>query len=179
MTPHLIVALVALLPMSLMTLGCTNSPVRKVEEDGRYCFKSSNHRFVCTTRPIPGAAAAKAALTFSPRSEAITLYVIRSDRPDAFGRVPLVIDGQESLDTIPHSFARIELTPGRHSLSAPGRGSSATFTLDGQGGSLRFLRLRGNTSVFPPDSYRFEEVDVREGQRLVLDQTFVSEVRLR
>ena len=179
MTPHLIVALAALLPMSLMTLGCTTSPVRKVEEDGNYCFKSSNHRFVCTTRPIPGAAAAKGALTFSPRSEAITLYVIRSDRPDAFGRVPLGIDGQESLDTIPRSFARIELTPGPHSLSAFGRGSSATFALDGQGGSLRFLRLRGNTSVFPPDSYRFEEVDVREGQRLVLDQTFVSEVRLR
>lgn len=165
--------------MSFMTIGCTTTPVRKVEEDGRYCFKSSNHRFVCTVRTIPGAASAQAALTFSPHSEAITLYVIRSDRPDAFGRVPLVIDGQESLDTIPHSFARIELTPGRHSLSAPGRGSSATFTLDGQGGSLRFLRLRGYTSIFPPDSYHFEEVEAAEGQRLVLNQTFVSEVRLR
>jgi hypothetical protein len=170
--------LVALLALSFMTLGCTTGPVRQVEGDGRYCFKSSNHRFVCTTRAIPGAASEQAALTFSPSGETVTVYVIRSDWPDAFGHVPLVIDGQESVDTIPHSFARLELRPGPHSLSVPSRGGSATFDMDGKAGSLRFLRVRGNTSIFPPDSYRLEEVDARQGQRLTLNQKFVSEVRL-
>lgn len=178
MSQNLVVSLVALFAASFVTAGCTTGPVRQVERDGRYCFKSSNHRFVCTTRAIPGVASEQAALTFSPSGETVTVYVIRSDWPDTFGHVPLVIDGQESVDTVPHSFARLELRPGPHSLSVPSRGGSATFDMDGKAGSLRFLRVRGNTSIFPPDSYRLEEVDAQQGQRLTLDQKFVSEVRL-
>lgn len=156
--------LASLATLALLLGGCGSKPLRPPEADGTYCFKY--HRRpggVCTAVPVPAESVEAEAKQFQPTPGAATVYIVRNRWADAENRVPVSIDGQAPVLTIPYSMLRVRLLPGEHRVAFEWDGKHIVRTFSARAGEILFMELAGALWSWNPE-YRWAETDA-EGAR--------------
>lgn len=173
------VIILGLMGLSAAALsGCMTKPLQPVRSDGTYCYafgKSYRQRFTCTTRPVPPASVEADAKHFQPDPAALTVYVVRRRWLDSFDAVPLTVDGQEAVTTVPLSFVRLRLRPGKHELSVAWDDRFAGLRVEGSAGDVRFVELDGTQWAWRTD-YRLEQVAAEDGQAQAIRSKLIADV---
>lgn len=119
--------LVFLGTVATLLSGCLTVPARLVESDGTYCYrigKRYRQKLTCTVLPVPSDAVKADAKRFEPTPDAATVYIVRRRWGDTANRVPLFIDAQPAVSTIPYSMVRVRMRPGNTKLFSNGRTSA-------------------------------------------------------
>lgn len=122
--------------------GCAGLLPPVPEADGRLCHragKPSWHQVTCTRSPVPPAA--EALSTLPADAQALTVYVLRGGWGDSRGRLMLSWGGQAVAESVPRSFVRLRLPPGRHSLVSQWDGGRSEADISGAAGEVRFIAL--------------------------------------
>lgn len=139
--------------------GCASNAVQSSPSPRTYCIRRPHgRRPICAEGKIPSADVEAQAKRFEPRSDALTLYIVRGRYANAPKRVPVRVDEAVELITLPRSMARLRLAPGHHVLSLEWDGTVRRHAVDGAPGEVRFVELTG--SAWPWDlSYYWSEAD--------------------
>lgn len=122
--------------------GCASLPPPSPEPDGRLCHragKPSWHQVTCTSAAVPAAVDGLAALPADP--QALTVYVLRGGWGDSRGRLQLSVAGRPVAESVPRSYVRLRLPPGRHQLASQWEGGRSDIELGGSAGEVRFVAL--------------------------------------
>lgn len=169
-------AAVGLVPLA----GCMTKPMRPVNADGTYCHrigKSYRPKLTCTPEPIPPASVDAEAKRFESPSGILTVYVLRRSWADASVVVPVTVDRAAGAATIPDSLVRLRLAPGRHILSAKWDGRSAEIDVDGRGGEVRVVELKGSGWAWG-DTFSWRAVRLEDVRERANATKLVADVRL-
>lgn len=152
------------LTAALALAGCANPPTRPTEADGRYCYnpgRSNSTSKTCTPTAVPSPEAEAKARQFTPVAGAAVLYVVRNHLNDSHHRLPVSIDGQTPIITVPASVARVVLAPGQHRVSLEWEGKRTEVTVSAAAGEVAFVEVEGSTmtwgstfSWYAPDPQR-------------------------
>lgn len=158
--------------------GCMTKPLQPVRADGTYCYaygRAYRQRFTCTTTPVPPDSVEADAKRFQPDPAALTVYVVRRRWLDSVDAVPLAVDGQETIMTVPLSLVRLRLRPGKHELSVAWEGRFAGLRVEGNAGDVRFVELNGTQWAWSTD-YRLEQIAAEDGQVQAIRSKLIADV---
>lgn len=128
--------------VAALLAGCASLSPPATEPDGRLCHragKPSWHQVTCTLSPVPPAADALSALPAD--DQALTVYVLRGGWGDSRGRLLLSWGGRAVAESVPRSFVRLRLPPGRHNLVSQWDGGRSEADIHGGAGEVRFIAL--------------------------------------
>jgi len=109
----------------------------------------------CASTPHATAARDAEAKAFRPQADASTVYVFRTDRPTADGfDSMLILDDHLVGSTLPGSFYRVIVPPGRHVLQGFGP-DAGSMAFDAPGKDMVFVELvvvagHSHFTVVPP-----------------------------
>lgn len=145
--------------------GCAIGPRTVAADADRACRNDSAGERVprlCVAGPVPAAAVEAEARLLRPDPQRLTVVVVRQRWADAANRVPLSVDGGAPIDTLPASFVRLRLAPGRHVLraswgetGAPAAEQATELAISGQAGDLLCVDLVGSVWLWRT-RYRLE-----------------------
>lgn len=158
--------------------GCASPPPAADAPDGGHCFKvgpSYKPKRTCTTVTIPSSDVEAEAKRFEVTAEMATVFVVRRRWADAVHLVPLSIDGRVGVDTIPHSFVRLRLSPGPHQLSLHWQGHAETLQMDVRPGELRFVEIDGAAWAWDT-RYRWSTDDPDGARQRALKSRLISDL---
>lgn len=158
--------------------GCMTKPLQPVRPDGTYCYaygRAYRQRFTCTAEAVPTAAVEAEAKRFLADPAALTVYVVRRRWLDSVAAVPLTVDGQETIMTVPLSLVRLRLRPGKHGLSVSWDSRFAGLRIEGNAGDVRFVQLNGTEWAWSTD-YRLEQVAAEDGQAQAIRSKLIADV---
>lgn len=161
-------------------VGCASTAPRLAAPEGGYCFRigpTYRAHLTCTTAPIPSAAVEAEAKRFEPVPDEATLYVVRRRWADAVNRIPIRVDDQVTVDTIPNSFVRVRLPAGIHVVSMSWRGSTETRTIDIKAGDLRFVEIDGAVWSWS-QHYAWADGDAEGARQRALKSKLIADVHL-
>lgn len=160
--------------------GCMTKPLQPVRPDGTYCYaygRAYLQRFTCTTEAVPTPAVEAEAKRFQPDPAALTVYVVRRRWLDSVEAVPLTVDSQETIRTVPLSLVRLRLRPGKHDLSVSWDSRFAGLRVEGNAGDVRFVQLNGTEWAWSTD-YRLEQVAAEDGQPQAMRSKLIADLAL-
>lgn len=158
--------------------GCMTKPLQPVRDDGTYCFgygRAYRQLFTCTTDPVPPPTVEAEVKQFQADPSALTVYVIRRRWNDANRAIPLVVDNQAPITTVPRSLVRLRLRPGVHLLSAAWDNRLAGFRVFGGPGEVQYVELNGMQWAWRTD-YWFEQVADDDGQVQAARSKLIADV---
>lgn len=173
--------LVGLAPLFLA--GCASRWEQPTEQDGSWChwFGRSLARKrtqTCTLHPVPNLQNDIQAKAFVPEGDAVTVYVVRRSMNDYRYRVPVLVDGTHSVDTIPESYVRLKLRPGTHKLAIRWRGQLAEQEVEGQAGEIRVLQVAG-LSTDQDSQFGWGGKGTDDARQRVLKARLINDLDLR
>jgi hypothetical protein len=128
--------------------GCVNPPPRSTEADGSYCFNAgrvNSRNKTCTPVAVPSNGAEAKARQFIPVAGAAVLYVVRNRWGDSSHRLPVSIDGQTPVITVPGSVVRVVTTPGEHQLALEWEGKRVELKVTSVVNDVVFAEVEGKT----------------------------------
>jgi hypothetical protein len=164
---------------ALLATGCTTKPMRPASAAGIYCVrhgKGHRHNMTCAPMPIPSAQIEAEAKRFDPAPDWLTVYLVRDRWGDTRNLIRVSSDGGPAADTVPESFVRWRLPPGRHQLTATWPEGSAGLDIEGVGGDLIFVEVIGSV-WFWGSKYRLERGEVIESRRRAARLRLIADVR--
>ena len=112
------------------------------------------------TEVAPGVDRQAAARRVEPSPNGLTIYVVRDRWTDARHLVPIDIDGRTA-QTLPMSFVRAQLPPGRHTVRLSFEGVTSAIDVEGRAGDIVVVDLAGSVWSWA-SSFRWEPA-VRSG----------------
>ena len=98
----------------------------------------------CTALPVPSDAVEADAKQFEPAPDAATVYIVRRRWNDTANRVPVFIDDQPAVTTIPDSLVRVRLRPGRHRMVVEWGTERHVKSVDALAGEILFVEIDGS-----------------------------------
>lgn len=170
--------LVASGAVATLLSGCATAPARPVESDGTYCYrigKSNRHHLTCTVLPIPSDAVEVDAKRFEPTPGAATVYIVRRRWGDTANRVPVFIDEQPGMSTIPNSMVRVRLRPGSHQVVIEWEGQRHVKFVDARAGDVLFVEVDGSVWSWG-STYQWAEPDAEGARQRALRTKLVADV---
>ncbi len=186
MTQHRL-ALRRTLLMSLATVvvlplaGCMTKPLQPVNADGSYCHRigrSYRPKLTCTPTAVPTDVVEAVAKRFDADPASLTIYVLRCRWGDASVVVPVTVDGEASVSTIPDSLARLRLRPGSHRVSAQWDGQTVEISVVGRAGDVRVVELIGSGWAWG-NSFKWEPAQVEAVKSRAHSSKLVADLDLR
>ena len=136
--------LVPLLTAAGLLAGCATPPTPNPTAEVPYCHKTNKGRVIaCTQGPVPSLNADAEAKRFTPDPSALTVYVLRRNWGDGRNFVKVQADGGPTVETLPDTFVRMKLKPGRHEIAFDFEGRGQSMAIEGRAGEVRFLRIDG------------------------------------
>lgn len=118
---------------------------RRVNDQGQFCFRpGSSRKQTCTPAPVPPEQVEAEVKRFEPEANRLTVFVVRKRWADASERIVFRVEGRTPVTTVPESFVRLRLAPGRHQLALTWNGADVTTTVDGRAGDVRFVEIVGS-----------------------------------
>jgi hypothetical protein len=172
---------VGLATLGLVPLaGCVSRPLRPANDDGTYCHregKPTRRKLTCTQQPVPAAAVEDEAQRFLPDPAAVTVVLVRRSWADTPRAVPVSVDGQLRAMTVPQSWVRLRLPPGRHQLGIAWEGGTAQTTVEGLAGDVRYVELAVSSWAWAT-YMALEATTAGRAQRHALASRLVADVRL-
>lgn len=69
--------------------------------------------------------------------------MVRKRWADGSERIDFRVEGHTPVTTVPESFVRLRLAPGRHQLTFTWNGADVTTTVEGRAGDVRFIEIVG------------------------------------
>lgn len=163
-------ALLGLGGFAILSAGCMTKPLRPANADGTYCYrigKSYRPKLTCTPGPIPPEQAEAQARQFEGASDRLTVYLVRKRWGDTGFMIPVSTPGSATVETVPESFARTRLAPGRHTLTATWPEGSTSLDISGSAGEVLVVEIVGQIWAWG-SKYRLETgtvADARERTR--------------
>lgn len=150
---------------AILLTGCAAAPAIRADRSRTYCLKTlKRKRTMCTAERTPSIAVEAEAKRFEPMPDVLTLFVVRWSWVDAVKPIPLVIDDDTQIVTLPKSLVRIRLAPGPHELSFEWDGKVRRHAIEARAGEVKFVDLAG--SAMPWDlSFYWSDIDP-EGAKL-------------
>ena len=139
------------LAAALVLAGCSNPPSRPSEADGTYCYnpgRSNSTSKTCTPVAAPSQEAEAKAMQFTPVAGAAVLYVVRNRLDDSHHRLPVSVDGQPPVITVPGSVLRVVLSPGSHLVSLDWQGKHAEVKVSAAANEVAFAEVEGSTMTW-------------------------------
>lgn len=130
---------------SVLASGCgiIEKP-RRVNDQGQFCYRPGRSRkLTCTPVPVPPEQVEAQVKRFEPDSNRLTVFVVRKRWADGSDRIDLRVEGHTPVTTVPESFVRLRLSPGRHQLAFSWNGADVTTTVEGRAGDVRFVEIVG------------------------------------
>ena len=100
----------AALAATLALSACSLLPERPSEPDGTWCYRigrTDRRTVTCTPSPVPPREVEQSAKQFRPDPNSAAIYVVRKRLGDVANHVPVVIDGQPPVITVPSSMFRV------------------------------------------------------------------------
>lgn len=172
--------LVASGAVATLLSGCATAPARPVEPDGTYCFrtgKSYRPKLTCTVLPVPSGAVEADAKRFEPTPDAVTVYIVRRRWGDTGNRVPVFIDEQPAVSTIPYSMVRVRLRPGSHQVVIEWEGKRYVKSVNAFAGEVLFVEVDGSVWSWG-STYRWAEPDAEGARQRALRTKLVADINL-
>lgn len=120
--------------------GCASLAPPATEPDGRLCHRAGKptwHQVTCTSAAVPPAGLA----ALPADAASLTVYVLRGGWGDSRGRLALSVDGQPVAESVPRSFVRLRLPPGRYRAASQWTGGRSETEISGAAGEVLFLAL--------------------------------------
>lgn len=130
---------------------------------------------VCIPGPMPAANIAREAALLQGRGDRLTVYVLRNNWGDPIEPVSIEAAPFEAAPTLPGSFVRLQFRPGTTTLGLRWHDGSERLTLQGQGGEVRFLRLKG-WAFLAQRSFSLQPVDRATALELIRDAKLVADL---
>lgn len=153
--------------------GCATVSLTGYLPDGRYCFRESKKR-VCTADPVPTVEQEARAKQFPGEPVAFTIWVVRNTHLDAYGRVPLSVDGSK-IETLPYTASRVVVTHGQHSIRLDKSDDKEALRVSGNAGEQMFAEVAANIGLFAIRFY-LRRIAEDEGRRKVLASKLIGDV---
>lgn len=127
--------------------GCSLLPERPNEPDGTWCYrigKTDRPTVTCTPTPVPPREVEQSAKQFLPDPTWAAIYVVRKRRGDVANQIPVVIDGQPPVITVPSSMFRVRVAPGEHELSLTWEGKRKVKVVRVSAAQVIFVEVDGS-----------------------------------
>lgn len=137
----------AALVATVVLAGCSLLPERPNEPDGTWCYrigKTDRQTVTCTPYPVPPREVEQSAKQFLPAPNWAAIYVVRKRLGDVANQVPVVIDGQPPVITVPSSMFRVRVAPGQHTLSLTWKGERKVKVVEVSAAQLIFVEIDGS-----------------------------------
>lgn len=162
---------------ALGATGCMTKPIQPARADGTWCYRVGNFRrkAQCSSGPVPSAEVDAIAKRFETSADRLTVYIVRKRWADAVNKVGLQIDGNTRVETLPESFVRLRIAPGRHRIKADWPDGSNELEVEGAAGDIRFVELVGSVWAWST-SYRLEAGQPEEAMQRVRSIRLVADV---
>ncbi|WP_428420465.1 hypothetical protein [Methylibium sp.] len=173
-------SLVFLGAIATLSSGCATSPARPVEADGTYCHrvgKTYRQTLTCTALPVPSAAVEADAKRFEATPEAGMLYIVRRRWGDMANRVPVFVDDQPAVLTIPYSVVRVRLRPGNHQVVIEWEAKRHVTYVNARAGEVLFVEVEGSVWAWG-STYSWAEPDAEGARRRALRSKLIADVNL-
>ena len=171
-------SLVALCATATLLSGCATPPARPVEADGTYCFrigKTYRQKLTCTALPVPSAAIEADSRRFESTPDAGTQYIVRRRWGDTANRVPVFVDDQPAVVTIPDSMVRVRLRPGSHQVAIEWDAARSVLPVFARAGEVLFVEVEGSVWSWG-STYRWAAPDVEGARRKALRSKLVADI---
>jgi hypothetical protein len=91
--------------------------------------------------------------------------------------VPVTVDAQAPLVTIPDSVIRLRLTPGEHQLVTEWQGARGVKTVTGRAGDVVFVELAGSVWAWG-STYQWADIDTTSARKKVMSSKLIADVDL-
>ncbi len=135
-----------------------------MNDQGQFYYRAGKSRTrTCTTEPVPPQLVEADVKRFKPDAGRLTVFVVRKRWGDAVNRIDLRVDGVAPVTTVPESFVRLRLAPGRHQFTMTWNGVNVSTAVEGRAGEVRIVEIVG--SVWAWGSSYTWEVDDEAGAR--------------
>ena len=131
----------------------------------------------CADVEPPSAQVEADAKQFATRPGTATVYVVRRNWSDTAYRVPVRVDAGARFITLPYSFARVTLPPGRHQLALEWRKSSQVLDLDVRAGEVRFVEIEGAAWSWGP-TYQWSTSDQAGARKRALVSKLIADLKI-
>jgi hypothetical protein len=178
MNPRTLVGLVAATGALLALGGCAHRWARPLSADGAYCVPiGRGQHSTCTTSPVPNLEADAQAKQFQPSAQVLTVYLVRKHSADYRNQVPVSVDHEAPVVTVPESFIRWRLSPGQHTLSLSWAGRVQTLDLQGRAGDMVWVELVGSVRT-DASTYHYQIADAAHGRALVREARLIADLPL-
>lgn len=125
--------------------GCASTAPHDTAVPGGLCHTQGQglrQRSTCTQVPVPGAAQAAVLRQLPADPQRLTVVLVRRHWADTRDRVDVAAGGA-SVQTVPQSFAVLQLPPGPQALHLRWAGGHITQALDGRAGQVLAFDLDG------------------------------------
>jgi hypothetical protein len=162
---------------ALGATGCMTKPIQPARADGTWCYRVGNSRrkAQCSSGPVPSAEVDALAKRFEATADRLTVYVVRKRWADAVNKVQLQVDGNSRIETLPESFVRLRIAPGRHRIRADWTEGSTDIEVEGAAGQILFVELVGSVWA-RGSSYRLEAGQPEESMKRARSIRLVADV---
>ena len=154
--------------------GCATLSLTGYLPDGRYCFRESKKR-VCTAEPVPTVEQEAKAKQFLGEPDAFTIWVVRNTHLDAYGRVPLSVDGSK-IETLPYTASRFVVTHGQHSIQLHKSDNKEAMLVSGNAGEHVFVEVAADIGLFAT-RFSLRRIAEDEGRHKALASKLINDVR--
>ena len=114
---------------------------------------------------------------FEPTPDAATVYIVRRRWGDTANRVPVFIDEQPAVSTIPDSMVRVRLLPGSHQVVIEWQGERHVKSVNARAGEVVFVEVDGSVWSWG-STYRWAEPDAEGARRRALRTKLVADINL-
>jgi len=163
--------------MLVTMAGCAMAPtVARKQAADQFCRTIMKpRRDVCVASQVPTGAAAVQAADLPPASDALTIYILRNNSADPTEAVRLEVGGQALTDTLPRTFVRVRLPPGKHALTVGWRSSAASHTVQGLAGEVRYLQLTG-WAFMGNREFGLKDIERNQALELVRSAAFLADL---
>jgi hypothetical protein len=94
---------------------------------------------------VPSQEAEAKARQFTPVAGAAVLYVVRNRLDDSHLRLPVSVDGQSPIITVPGSVLRVVTKPGQHRVTLEWEGKRVDLTVTAAANEVAFAEVEGST----------------------------------
>lgn len=159
----------------LSLCACAHRWEQPLRADGAYCVPIGRGlHATCTAGPVPGLEVDAQAKQFRPAAQALTVYVVRKRPADYRNEVPVSMDGEAPVVTVPESFIRWRLSPGVHTLSLNWEGHVQTQRIEGSAGDQVWVELVGSVET-DAGTYRYQIADAEHGRALVREARLIAD----
>lgn len=157
--------------------ACATPPSMQPDLLAGECYRPKGQRPLCLDAAPPSPQAAAQARGLAADPSALTLYLVRAHPGDPIEPVQVRQAGYPApVRLLPHTFARLRLPAGSHTLTLAWNGGTRDIAVDGPSGAVRIYALQGS-AFLRSRAFTLEPIEREAGLRLLRHASFVADVQ--